>query len=214
LIELKRTDTQRKKEKILNCAETLFAREGFKGVSIREISTEAECNQAMIHYYFGNKENLYQEVFKSRWLYRELKVVQCFKEALAEISQPTPAQLIEAYARAYIDGPLTDPEKQIQRLLVVRELASPGEAFEFVLKQITRPITNIFLKHLKPFIREGTDEKSLIFNILAVYGIVYYFTYSITMVSKISRCEYNQELKQEMIRNVVAFSLKGLPLKK
>ena len=210
---MKRINAELKKEKILDCAEALFAREGFKGVSIRRISAEAQCNQAMIHYYFGSKENLYQEVFKSRWLNRELKVVNCFKEALAKITNPSPAQVIEAYARAYVDGPLTDPEKQIQRLLVVRELASPSEAFKFVSEEIIWPFTHIFLKYLKPVIQETTDEKSLIFKILSVYGMIYYFTYSTAIVSQISQCEYNQEFKQKIIENVVEFSLHGLPLK-
>jgi len=56
------------KERILNEAEALFAQKGYHAVSVREITTAAECNLAAINYHFGNKQNLYMEVFRSRWI--------------------------------------------------------------------------------------------------------------------------------------------------
>ncbi|MBK9794177.1 MAG: TetR/AcrR family transcriptional regulator [Sphingobacteriales bacterium] len=53
---------QDKREDILDVAERLFAEQGFEAVSIREISKEADINIAMVSYYFGSKEKLYEEV--------------------------------------------------------------------------------------------------------------------------------------------------------
>jgi AcrR family transcriptional regulator len=49
---------------ILEAARSLFAERGFAGTSTRAIATAAGVNLAMIHYYFGNKEQLYQRVVK------------------------------------------------------------------------------------------------------------------------------------------------------
>lgn len=201
------------KNRILNCAEIVFAREGYKGASLREIASGAQCNQAMIHYYFGNKDKLYLEVFRSRWMPKELRVIETFKETIAAANDPTPAQLIEAYIRAYIDRELTDSEKQTQRLLIVREISNPGEAFRIVSEQINKPVTRIFLQHLENHLLEGTDEKRLTLNILAIYGMVYYFAYSHNMVSSITGREYSGEFKEELIHTLVDFSLNGMPLK-
>lgn len=54
--------TQDKIEDILNVAEILFAEQGFEAVSVREISKAADINIAMISYYFGSKEKLYEDV--------------------------------------------------------------------------------------------------------------------------------------------------------
>lgn len=47
------------KSLILKVATSLFAEKGLEGVSIREISSAAQVNVAMVNYYFGSKENLY-----------------------------------------------------------------------------------------------------------------------------------------------------------
>jgi TetR/AcrR family transcriptional regulator, regulator of cefoperazone and chloramphenicol sensitivity len=210
---MKKNSAEIQKKKILDSAEALFAKEGFKGVSIREITTDAKCNQAMIHYYFGSKENLYLEVFRSRWLPRELSVVQCFKDQLAKLEKPTPAQVIGAYAKAYIDGPLTDSERQIQRLLVVRELSAPGEAFKMISEVTTQPITKIFLQHFEGYLIDDTDRRALTLKILGIYGMVYYFTYSRSMVSSVVEDAYDPASKEALIQSIVDFSLQGLPLK-
>ena len=52
------------RERLLEEAEALFAEKGYTAVSIREIIAAADCNVASINYYFGNKKNLYLEVFR------------------------------------------------------------------------------------------------------------------------------------------------------
>lgn len=202
------------RENILNSAEVLFAREGYRGVSIREITSVARCNQALVNYHFGNKQNLYLEVFRSRWLPREKSVIRCFEEELKKVKNPTPAQVLECFARTYMDGPLSEPEKQLQRLLVTRELANPGEAFKMVEKQVIRPLTKVFLKYLRSFLPEEIGSKKITLYTLSVFAMVVYFTYSKAMVSKIMGRSYTPTFKKEIVRHLVDFSLSGLPLKK
>ena len=54
------------RERILDEAEILFAGQGYHAVSVREITSAAQCNLAAVNYHFGNKHNLYLEVFRSR----------------------------------------------------------------------------------------------------------------------------------------------------
>ncbi len=55
-----------KQIQILEIAEKLFAEHGFDGTSVRDIAKNADINVAMISYYFGSKEKL----FESLILYR------------------------------------------------------------------------------------------------------------------------------------------------
>ena len=48
--------------RILDAAEELFARHGFDGTSIREITRLAEVNVAAVHYHFGSKEAVLRAV--------------------------------------------------------------------------------------------------------------------------------------------------------
>ena len=63
-----RTTTEHidKKEAILAVAEKLFSEQDFDAVSVRDIAKEANVNIAMISYYFGSKEKLFEAVIIRR----------------------------------------------------------------------------------------------------------------------------------------------------
>lgn len=55
-----------KQLQIMEAAEMLFAEKGFNGTSVRDISEKAGVNLAMISYYFGSKDKLFEALFKYR----------------------------------------------------------------------------------------------------------------------------------------------------
>ena len=56
----------RTRKRILDVAEQLFARQGFHGVSLRQITVAAGVNVAATHYHFRTKRHLFIEVFTRR----------------------------------------------------------------------------------------------------------------------------------------------------
>jgi AcrR family transcriptional regulator len=54
------------KERILDTAERLFARHGFYGVSVRDITQSAGVDVALVNYHFGSKRELFAAVFQRR----------------------------------------------------------------------------------------------------------------------------------------------------
>ena len=64
---------------ILDVAEKLIAKKGFEGTLIRDISTEAKINVAMISYYFGSKEKMMSYLYRYR--------VQKTRESFAEFAE-------------------------------------------------------------------------------------------------------------------------------
>jgi AcrR family transcriptional regulator len=111
------------KQRILDSAEALFARHGFAGASLRQVTASANVNLAAVNYHFGSKENLVNEVFRRRLdtlneqRLRALEVVQSKKDAgLEEIlgafvrpaltlsaDQPGGAGFVRVLARAYAE---------------------------------------------------------------------------------------------------------------
>lgn len=66
-----------KKEKILLAAEELFAEKGFEGTSVRELAKKASINIAMISYYFGSKEKLFESLvdFRTSYIREKLQLL-------------------------------------------------------------------------------------------------------------------------------------------
>ncbi|HMC58416.1 MAG TPA: helix-turn-helix domain-containing protein, partial [Candidatus Solibacter sp.] len=54
------------KQKILDTAERLFGEQGYDATSLRHIIAEAGVNLAAVHYHFGSKEELLDEVVVRR----------------------------------------------------------------------------------------------------------------------------------------------------
>lgn len=52
---------------ILEVSERLFLEKGFALTSTTEIAKEVGCNQALIHYYFRTKENLFNVIFEKKF---------------------------------------------------------------------------------------------------------------------------------------------------
>ncbi len=52
---------------ILETAERLFLEKGFALTSTTEIAKEVGCNQALIHYYYRTKENLFNHIFETKF---------------------------------------------------------------------------------------------------------------------------------------------------
>lgn len=50
------------KQVIFSAAAQLFARKGYNGVSMREISEQCGLSKPAIYYYFGSKEGIYEEL--------------------------------------------------------------------------------------------------------------------------------------------------------
>jgi len=60
--------TEQSTEKnILEVAERLFLERGFAMTSTTEIAKEVGCNQALVHYYFRTKDNLFNTIFEQKF---------------------------------------------------------------------------------------------------------------------------------------------------
>ena len=55
-------------QQIMDVAEMLFLDKGFAMTTTTEIARRVGCNQALVHYYFRTKENLFEKLFEKKFL--------------------------------------------------------------------------------------------------------------------------------------------------
>lgn len=82
------------KEKILNTAIKLFAQKGYDGTSIREICKSANINICMISYYFGGKQELYQEIINNL-VESQKSYMESFLDVDEDFSDKSKKELVE-----------------------------------------------------------------------------------------------------------------------
>jgi TetR/AcrR family transcriptional regulator, regulator of cefoperazone and chloramphenicol sensitivity len=199
------------RERILAEAESLFAEKGYEAVSIREITGAAGCNLAAVNYHFGTKQNLYLEVFRECWVPRARRIHQAFYQALDAQDDPTPDAVIEALARAFLEGPLSEEERARHHQLVAREMAKPTEAFDLLAREMMVPFVSEVAQLLRKADPERPlEEEDLLLAILSLLASVLYFNFARTAVTRITGRSYDQAFRSRLIRHITRHATGGM----
>lgn len=90
-------------EKILDAARKVFVRKGMYGARMQDIADEAGINKALLHYYFKNKEKLFEEIFKEAAMKLFPRINEIFTSDEALFTK------IEMFCEEYITVVLENP---------------------------------------------------------------------------------------------------------
>jgi AcrR family transcriptional regulator len=198
------------RDRLLDEAEGLFAQRGYHAVSVREITKAAESNLAAVNYHFGNKQNLYLEVFRSRWLPRASRIQQSFRQSLKNNGNPTPNMVVQSFARAFLEGPMSADERTRHLKLISGELVQPTEAFELVVEQVFRPLFGKLLEDLQKVMPDTIDEKQMVLNVFSILSMVLYFNFARPLIASFVGGGEGNELETRLVDHIVQFSLNGV----
>lgn len=138
-----------KQVQIMEAAEKLFASKGFNGTSVRDIAETAGVNLAMISYYFGSKEKLFEAMFAWR---TELFKLQL--ETMLGNKELSPLEKMDQLLDQYIQR-LTK-QQCFHRILVREQMMNNNE---FITDQIkSMKLRNHALLH--QLMKEGQEKEA------------------------------------------------------
>ncbi len=197
------------RERILYEAERLFAQKGYDAVTVRQITNAAGTHLAAVNYHFGNKHNLYLEVFRSRWLARAVRMRRPLEE-LAEKEELSLEEVVHALAHAFLRGPLTPEERELHTKLIGRELENPTEAFGVLAEGSIKPTLELGCRLLRRTLPQPVDEQQLKLFALSLFSQTIYFNFARPVVSIATGREYTSEFVDEIIDHITRFALHGM----
>lgn len=90
-------------EKILAAARKVFMSKGLAGARMQDIADEAGINKALLHYYFRDKDKLYETIFLEEALKFFPKISMIFQSDLSLFEK------IEKFVHEYIDEMIANP---------------------------------------------------------------------------------------------------------
>ena len=161
--------SQDAKEKLLAAATRLFAEKGFAGVSIRQLAEAAGVNSAMISYYYGGKEGLYEAVLTTQYE----RLLTKF-EAIAAFEAPV-KEKIRQYAEVIRLNHTA--EQPLMARLIQGELTSPTACMEKVVRNYTSRIARIVSGIVQQGVEDGEFRQDIppIFATLALAGMLNFY---------------------------------------
>jgi AcrR family transcriptional regulator len=138
-------------EKILAAAESLFAKQGYDGTTLRQVTREAGVNLAAVNYYHGDKESLYIEVVRRRLLPINRARLLALTAAEGEAgSTPVPLErLIEILARPLFELCADETGGRFGARLAGRCLIEPLPFMEKFLAEELQPVLARFAQAIR-----------------------------------------------------------------
>ena len=127
------------RKRLLEAAEELFAQKGFDGTTIRDITTKARRGLASINYFYGDKRELYEELFRLRLREMNESRLKTIETIMSDKSKLTLEKLLYAYSVDFLK-PFADPQ-QSQRFmqLFFREMAEQRLPKNMFLDELAAP---------------------------------------------------------------------------
>jgi len=193
--KLDRTSKTQIRDKILRATEKLFAKKGFSSTTTREIAKAANVNNALIHYYFNGKKELYKSVIQTN-------VDEVFQAIIEGIKHDLSAEnaidvIVESYYR------LLTKKQNILPSFLARELAD-GAPF---IKEILAEKHNTILPACEQAMQTNTILPKHLMSMVFTIGIILFSILSrpiqITLSNQLGITEPDLETVKELIKKFV-----------
>lgn len=152
----------KRKDRILDAAEALFARHGFDGVSMRMVAEKAEVDLALASYHFGSKRGLFDAI-----LLRRAEVLNETRLAALEKCQleagdggPTIEAIIDAYLKPLLAHGYEEDEGWRHYFELVAQVNNSPEFGGQLMTKYFDPMARKFMDAFKKAL-PGADPESL-----------------------------------------------------
>lgn len=196
--------------KILNAAETLFAREGFEQTSLRQITQEAGVNLASVNYHFGSKKELIQAVV-ARYMNVFMPALETQLKQLDSAPSLNSLQVFASFKQPLMG--LTQVHKRgtenFLRLLGFAYSETQGH-----LRRYTQQAFGDVLQHLLALLHRANPkltEQDMFWRLHFVLGATVFAQVSGQALIEIARAEFGEAADiQTVIEQLIRFIAGGL----
>jgi len=197
-------------DRLLDAAERLFAKKGFDGASVRDITSQADCNVAAVNYHFGGKDKLYLDVLRRRMhMLRSVRIVAINEVMSQSKDDITLEALLGTFARAFIE-PLFDQSKGRRFMeLMTREMFDPRLAPGMFLEEAIIPVLTVLQQALLK-VCPGLDEKKAALSIQSIVAQLLHTVHAKKMFEQIDNVKLPAYDIAEIVDHIVEFSAAGI----
>lgn len=196
--------------RLLDSAEELFCEHGFEGTSIRDIAAAADCNIASVNYYFGGKQQLYEQVWRRHLIPMRDARIESIEKILQKEPKTTLENLIKSFATTFA-GSILDVSKT-SRLgqLMAREYINRHLPPKMFVDEVMAPTITAMQKALEQTC-PNLDESKVPLVVFSLLGQLVHLVHVKTMFDEESGDASSETFDfAEAIDHIVKFSSAGI----
>jgi len=150
------------KQQILDAAETLFARKGYKATSLRDLTMNAGVNLASVNYHFGSKKRLLEAIFERRLQPLNESRLQKLKEIRKAAGQQGENPAVREILKVFIEPVLRARESHKGEIfllnLVGRAFIDLDVTVQEILRRFMKPLSDCVIETLSKALPEIPRE--------------------------------------------------------
>ncbi len=146
------------KDRVLDSAEKLFAKDGYKGTSMRAITGKAGVNLASVNYHFGSKKALLDAVIKRRIVPLNKVRKQRLEDVQRQAKEAGKKADVSSLLRAFIEPTLTfmasGPGARDFISFIGRSIYDPDDTVRNIFHRYIRSLFNLFFEMMSDALPE------------------------------------------------------------
>lgn len=193
------------RQNLIEAAATLFSRNGYSAVSMREIAKAADANVGSLTYHFGSKANLLREIYESRTAPMNARRLELLGEA-RRIHDP--GERLRAILRAYVVPAFSSSSgsdgggAEFTRMRAILS-AEGNEDARAIISQAFDTTSRAFIDAIGECV-PGASLDGLIWRSQFLLGSLYYALINPERVSRLSDSKVDGNDHERAIEEIVA----------
>lgn len=203
-MDLELRDTR---ERLLDSAGQVFAEQGYRRATIREICSRAGANVAAVNYHFGDKEKLYAAVLQ-HWL------GEAHRKFPPDGGLPADApaeQRLRAFVRSWLFRMLGEGTPAWHGRLMAREMSEPTAAFDFILVESVRPMSQRLAGIIRQLLGPRANDRIVRDCTLSIAGQCCFYRHGHEMIRRLyPEHKHTPPEIERLVEHITAFSMAAI----
>lgn len=198
-----RAGDEKTRQRLLEAAGEVFAEQGFRNATVREICRRAGANVAAVNYHFGDKEHLYLAVM--RYAHG-----QSFAKYPSDLGLPPgapPEDRVRSFVKAFLLRVLDIGKSSWAGRLMSKELAEPTAALDFIVSEQIRPNFMFLGGALRELMGPGVEDAVVRRCAASIVGQCLFYHFGRPVLERLNGTKISVEHVDELTEHITAFSL-------
>ena len=196
------TSSDETREKLLDAAKHVFVERGFYDATVRQICQRAGVNLALVNYHFGDKLQLYIEVFRRAMKLSRLDIFDRVND-----TDTDPVTLLNELVADFLRH--LKKNQTALDILSAQERARPTPAMEFIREKSTRPAYAALCVAIGRVLKLPEEHETTRLVAQSLIAQIRHFGDPERNVSPLDSSILTGKTEEELARFIISFSLSG-----
>jgi AcrR family transcriptional regulator len=196
-----------KAESILEAAGEIFAEQGYRKTTVREICKRCKVNLAAINYYFGDKDHMYLACLKHYQSIAAQKVPFNF----GINPSASPKEKLSVFIQTFIFRLLEEGKQTLFGKLLAREFIEPTGALDALVEESIKPSFYLLSSIVREVLGNNCTDPEVELCTMSILGQCLYFRNAQPIIFRLrNKDTFSEEDIKEIAEHIINFSLKAL----